>query len=204
MVPPALVAEVPVRCSWRSAATAAVFVLGSGSVSTAQNPSPASSYSTGHISSRFIPIETMNRLRERPEGVTDATPFSSPIDSVWAALKATLVSLEAPIGFEERSTWQIGNAEAKMYRYLGKNPLSSYLRCGDGPTGPNADSYVVYVSFLSALVPAKDTVSLITLLTGRAVDLAGGRNDPVQCSTTGRFESAVAKQMAKKLHLKEK
>jgi hypothetical protein len=166
----------------------------------AQNPVSVSS-STGHINSRFIPLETLQRMRERPEGVADSVLIPGSVDSVWAALKTVLAKRDIPVGFEDRSIWQIGHAQAKVYRQLGKNSVSTYLRCGDGPTGPNADNYVVYLSFLAQLVPAKagGTVSLFTLLTGRAVDLAGGRNDPIDCSTTGRLEVQLGKDVAKVL-----
>src|SRR5258706_11745444 len=100
----------------KSIVLAALF-LGTASRLTAQ--APASASSVGHISSRFISAELLNRLSERPEGAVDSVSFASPIDSVWGALKATLNKLDLPIGFEERSGWQLGNQSAKLYHRLG-------------------------------------------------------------------------------------
>jgi hypothetical protein len=183
----------------------AALCIGTASRLTAQNPPPSSASSVGHIASRFLPAELLSRLAERPEGMVDSVSFSSPVDSVWGALKTTISKYDLPIGFEERSNWQLGNQGAKIYHRLGSSSVSNYLRCGDGPTGPNADNYVVYLTFLSVLRPNEGAgVALYTMITGQAVDLAGGRNDPILCSTTGRFEQEVGKQVAKTLAGKAK
>ena len=99
----------------------------------------------------------------------------------------------------------MGISQAKVYRYLGKQRLSSYLRCGEGVTGPNADAYVVYLSFLGFLRRDADRkVTLFSLLTAQAVDLAGGRSDAVDCTSTGRLEQRVADQVRARLVLPAK
>ena len=170
-----------------------------GSEAIGQNPAPASSSSYGHINTRFIPIDVLNRMKERPEGASDSTNVPGTPDTVWSALKRSIAKMDLPVSFEDRSAWQIGNAGGKIYRRLGKNPISTYLRCGEGVTGPNADSYMVHFSFLSVLSPAKDGTSaaLYVLLTGTAIDVAGGRNDPVNCTSTGRLEAQLGKEVMK-------
>jgi hypothetical protein len=175
-------------------------LIASAAPLTAQTPTSMASGSSGHISSRFLPADLIARLAERPEDMVDSVSFAAPIDSVWGALKATIKNYGLPLAFEERSSWELGNQNAKIYNRLGSKPVSTYLRCGDGPTGPRADTYVVYITFLSVLRPNQGAgVALYTAITGQAVDLAGGRNDPVNCATTGRFELEVGKQVAKAL-----
>jgi hypothetical protein len=180
---------------------ALALLLAPASRAAAQNPAASGvPSSSGHISSRFLPADLIQRLAERPEDMVDSVSFSAPIDSVWLALKAAIKNYDLPLGFEERSSWELGNQGAKIYHRLGSNPVSNYLRCGDGPTGPRADSYVVYLTFISVLRPNQGAgVALYTGITGQAVDLAGGRNDPINCATTGRFEQEVGKQVRKEL-----
>jgi hypothetical protein len=154
----------------------------------------------GGWQSRFIPNDLWMRMQERPEGSEDAIVVSAPADSVWTALRATLDELSVPIGFEDRAAGEIGNAQAKLFRRLGKQRLSSYMRCGSGITGPNADTYQVYLSFVAFMKPlGEGRVAVAPFLTGLAIDVAGGRNDPVNCTSTGRLEANIGKGLRARL-----
>lgn len=156
---------------------------------TAQTP-PATVF--GSISSRFIPTDVLNRMQERPETADAAVVLATGRDEAWAALKEALAELAVPIGFEDQAAGEIGHQRARVFRRLGKQPLSSYLSCGSGSTGPNADSYAVHLTFVAFLRPAgEQAVAIMPLLTAYAVDVAGGRNDPVMCTSTGRLESRL-------------
>ena len=142
----------------------------------------------------------MARLMDQPDGLVDTVSFGGPIDTVWAALKTSVKKLDLPVGFDDKAGWQIGVDQGKVYNRVGGSRLSDYLNCGDGSTGPKADSYVVYLSYLSLLRERPDhRVVLYTLVGATAVDLAGGRNDPVNCGTTGRLEANIGKQVEKAL-----
>jgi hypothetical protein len=94
----------------------------------------------------------------------------------------------------------MGTTQTKLYRRMGKVPLSNYFRCGEGTTGPNADSYAVYLSLLAVVQPEKDgQVGVHTLIAAQAVDLAGGRNDAIDCTSTGRLELRVADDVKARL-----
>ena len=161
---------------------------------------PQSAPSAGGWVSRFIPQDLFLRMQERPENAEDAIVVTAAPDAVWAALKASLETLGVPIGFEDRAAGEIGHAQTKLFRRMGKQRLSSYLRCGSGLTGPNADSYQVYLSFVAFMKPLDDaTVAVAPFLTAQAVDVAGGRNDAVQCTSTGRLESNIGKELESRL-----
>ena len=55
-------------------------------------------------------------------------------------------AFDIPVSYSDQTAGELGTVKAKVMRRLGKEPLSNYLRCGEGLTGPNADSYVVYLS----------------------------------------------------------
>jgi hypothetical protein len=165
-----------------------------------QRPAGVPLSQLGGLASRFVSAETMARLMDQPDGLVDSVSFSGPIDTVWAALKTSLGKLDLPIGFADPASRQIGLDQGKVYNRIGGSRISDFLHCGDGPTGPKADSYVVYLSYLSILREQPDhRVALYTLVGATAVDLAGGRNDPVNCGTTGRLEQNIGKQLEKVL-----
>jgi hypothetical protein len=161
---------------------------------------PTSVSSPGSSMSRFIPIDILNRMRERPEGVDEAIVLNASLPAVWRALKETLTSLSVPIRFEDPANGEIGHAQAKLFRRLGKQPLSFLLRCGSGVTGPNADTYMVLLSFVAFVKPAAGgKVAVAPLLTGQAQDPAASRSDWVNCSSTGRLENRIAQELRRRL-----
>lgn len=184
------------RCA-RVMVIAAVPISMLASASSAQVPGVPLG-SLGGIARRFMSAETLSRLLDRPEGVADSVPISAPIDSIWSGLKTVVQRLELPVGFQDKGVLAIGVDMGKVYHQIGRSRVSEYLRCGEGATGPNADSYVVYLSYLTMVRQSPNSQpSLFTLVTGTAVDMAGGRNDPVNCATTGKLESKLGELVGK-------
>lgn len=182
------------------AAAALILAIGlAGQGAAAQTPPPASATAGGYTS-RFIPVDVLSRMLERPESVDEAILLTADRAAAWAALKAALTELGVPIGFDDPAAGEIGHQRARLFRRLGKQPLSSYLRCGSGSTGPNADSYAVYLTFVAFLRPAGEgTVAVAPFLTAHAVDVAGGRNDPVACTSSGRLERRLGELLRRQL-----
>jgi hypothetical protein len=161
---------------------------------------PTSASSPGASMSRFIPLSVLNRMRERPEGTEEAVVLTAALPAVWTALKETLSSLSVPIEFEDPTNGEIGHTQAKLFRKLGKQPLSFILRCGSGVTGPNADTYMVYLSFVAFVKPVEGgNIAVAPLLTGQAQDPTGSRSDWVNCTSTGRLENRIAQELRKRL-----
>jgi len=152
------------------------------------------------ISSRFVPSAIMDRMRERIDLPEANLLVSAPIDSVWIAYRAALDTLEVPVAFSEKAAGQMGTTQTKLYRRMGKVPLSSYFRCGEGSTGPNADSYAVYFSLLAVLRAENDgQVGVHTLVAAQAVNVAGASSDAIDCTSTGRLELRVADSVKARL-----
>ena len=167
-----------------------------------QNP-PSVPTSTGAFSSRFIPPEILSRMMERPNELPASVLVAAPRDSAWVALSAAFKKLDIPLSYTDSVAGQLGVVKAKFMRRLGKEPLSTYLRCGEGLTGPNADSYVVYLSVAGFVKPAPDgQIAVATLVTAHAIDLPNGRNDVMYCTTTGQLEAKIAKAVQIRLVLK--
>ena len=165
----------------------------------AQNPSG----STGAFSSRFIPPEIFTRMMERPSELPSSIMVAASRADVWLALEEAFKSLDIAVSYSDQAAGELGTVKAKVMRRLGKQPLSNYLRCGEGLTGPNADSYVVYLSVAGFVKPAaNDQIAVATLVTAHAIDLPNGRNDVMYCTTTGRLEDKIGQAVQKRLGAK--
>lgn len=158
-----------------------------------QNPSSIPSTSGGWVS-RFVSADVLLRMRERLEHV-EPLETPAPLDSVWSALRPALEGLGVKVAFADPASRQMGTAQVKIFRRLGKESLSSYLRCGDGIAGPNADTYAVYLSLVSFLAPGSTPGStrLYTLIAAQAEDVANGRNDLIPCTSTGMLERRIGR-----------
>ena len=80
--------------------------------------------------------------------------------------------------------------------------MSRLLNCGSGMTGPNADSWRIYISVF-ALVEGKGSdksVLRVGFIAG-AQDIQGASKDPVACGTTGIFETMFGDRVRKRLAL---
>jgi hypothetical protein len=63
-------------------------------------------------------------------------------------------------------------------------------------TGPNADSWYVFLTVRALVTPAKAPDSQVQLqLIADAVDVPGGRNDRVVCATKGSLEAEIMKRL---------
>ena len=166
---------------------------------SAQDPSRIPSGSGGWAS-RFVSVDVLLRMRER---LTQIEPIlvAAPVDSVWRALEPALEGVGVSVGFSDSTGRQIGAPQTKIFRRLGKAPLSTYLRCGDGITGPNADTYAVYFSLVSFLRPGASpgVTKLYTLVSARAEDVANGRNELIDCTSSGVLEDRIGKAVTKRL-----
>ncbi len=117
-------------------------------------------------------------------------------DSVHRVLLKTLDELGLKIKDDQTAPRQVALVRHRLVRRMGKAPLSRYFSCGQGLTGPNADSWYVYLNFHSRIAAAAtDKAQLNLEITADAVDVPGGRNDRVTCATTGQLELVIIERM---------
>jgi hypothetical protein len=77
--------------------------------------------------------------------------------------------------------------------------LSKSYDCGDGPTGPIADSYNLEIVVVAYVVPGPGTgtrLGVSTIASGR--DLTGPIRVPRGCLSTGRLEKLVFDEITKR------
>ena len=101
-------------------------------------------------------------------------------------------ALKIPTNLADSLTGHFGNSGFLQVGSLAGRRMSSWIRCGESITGPNADSWRISIAILSAVERVnKDTTRLRTLVVASARNMAGGASPPMMCSTSGQLEEAI-------------
>jgi hypothetical protein len=130
--------------------------------------------------------------------ITDTTgtayPVPFPAGRVYTAMLAAFDELKIPADIRDSTG---GRVETNVFHRrgdLGGKQISTYLGCGDGITGPYADSYRVYMIVMTTIEPkGPDQSTVRTVLLGGAVNVAEGARQPMACESTGRWEIRLHK-----------
>jgi hypothetical protein len=119
---------------------------------------------------------------------------------VLGALPGVYGDLELPLLTIDPQGGVVGAVSARVFRSLGKVPLSRVVDCGTGAMGrPNADTYNVQLTTLTRVTSVDSAHSMIsTQVRGvsRAVSTSG---QDVPCSSTGWAESQIEKGLRARL-----
>ncbi|HEX5832026.1 MAG TPA: hypothetical protein VFY16_13680 [Gemmatimonadaceae bacterium] len=125
--------------------------------------------------------------------VTDQ--FSVPRDSLWNALVVAYRELELPINDLDERAFRIGTGSFTAIRRIGAASAERYLECGSSGGGiTRASTYELRVAVASMLHPVDGGTQLETLVNAYAKP-QGMSGDPVQCSSNGRLEAAIAEAL---------
>ena len=109
-------------------------------------------------------------------------------DSAYRVVKAYFADLKIALKEDDPVARQLGVKRLRVVRRIGQQPLSLYLSCGEGLSGPNADLWHVFLNLGAQVTPATTGAKLQLLVNAEAVDVPGGRSERVPCTTTGRLE----------------
>ncbi|MFN0178188.1 MAG: hypothetical protein ACKVZ0_05275 [Gemmatimonadales bacterium] len=134
---------------------------------------------------------------ERSTGITSGT-LAGPADAVLAALPGLLTQLGLTVKDKDVDPAEllIVLKRQRLVRKLGKHQISKFLSCGDGLTGPNADSYYVYLTLNLRLVPKAARQTQLDMFFGaEAINVPGGQSDRIACATTGAFEMQLVAEL---------
>jgi hypothetical protein len=136
-------------------------------------------------------------------GVTDAsaTPLNVGAEEAFQVMPLVYDSLSIPKTWLEPKQFMISSQGFKIRSRMGKTALSRYIDCGSTQIGNNADSYDVFMTVTSKLVPnGKDAATLSTTVEASAKPLSFNQ-EYGHCSSRGELErriAEVAKEFLKK------
>jgi len=119
--------------------------------------------------------------------------------AVYRAAVQVFKALKIPTDIQDSTRAEVGSLSMVETGTFAGQRMSTWLRCGENITGPNADSWRIYMAVVSGVEGVNgDSSKVRTLITGTARNMAGSSN-PVRCATTGRFELMVGKRIAEEL-----
>lgn len=124
-----------------------------------------------------------HELRAAPEKVYEA------------ALKA-FADLEIPTGRTDGKSGIIGSERFERTRALGNLLLSKLYNCGDGPTGPYADSFRLEIAVVAWVSRAGEGSKLGLATIASARDVSGAHN-PRPCDSSGALETKILERVTK-------
>ncbi|MEW5931871.1 MAG: hypothetical protein AB1941_30760 [Gemmatimonadota bacterium] len=122
--------------------------------------------------------------------------ISATPDKVWAVLPTVYQGLGITVGTSLPDYKTIGNSKLELNRTLGGQPLSTFLSCGDGPTGaPIANSYRVNMAVVTTVAPAAGGGSQLETRVNASATNRAVSGAAVNCATTGRLEGMIAERV---------
>jgi hypothetical protein len=127
--------------------------------------------------------------------VTDprVTPLGRPADDVYRLMPLVYDSLSIPKTWLDPKQFLISSQGFKIRARLGRTPLSKYIDCASTQIGPNADSYDVFMTVTSKLIPNPNgTESTLNTTVEAAARPLSFNQDYTRCTSTGGLEKKVA------------
>lgn len=132
-------------------------------------------------------------------GTVDTTlPASA--GAVFFAARQVFFELKIPTPMADSARGYLINGRFIKLRALAGFPLSTYLNCGAGMTGPNADSFRVTMAiaaFVDGTGPNASRLRL-TVLAG-AESTEGVSKSAIACGTSGLLEERILKTIRSKI-----
>ena len=160
----------------------AVFVL--ANVATAQNVRVRLQAWTEPV--LLDTMQVQHEFRAEPAKIYDAVLHAYPV-------------LDIPVGQTANTQGVIGSERFQRSRNLAGATLSKSYDCGEGLTGPYADSYqldIVVVAYVVPLAGSGTRLGVSTVASGR--DLTGPIRVPKACLSTGRLERLLFDEVTKR------
>jgi hypothetical protein len=143
--------------------------------------------STARQATIFSDPSMATLLADRPRAV--AATIERPPAAVWLAAKKVYSDWGIPLTVENPTTHQMGNADFYKSRQIGGEPMTQFVDCGSGMTGPKASTYRIYMSLLTSIVTdGHGGTNIQTTFAPAGQDVSGGSADRIVCGTTGRLE----------------
>lgn len=131
---------------------------------------------------------------------TMGTPYRVPFPArkVYHALLAAYRELKVPLELQDSLGLRVGSATFHRTGTFAGGQISTWLGCGDGASGPNADGYRVYMILSSTVEEdGPEGARIRTAYLAGAVSQSGAANQPMPCESTGRLEIRIHRLVLK-------
>jgi hypothetical protein len=130
-------------------------------------------------------------------GGARAFDIGSNPDAVFALIGGVYQDLGINVGTIDGTNRTTGNTQIRVRGRLGRQPLSTFLDCGQtGLRGPAANAYPVRLSVLSTVVPNGDGSRLLTRVEGAYT--AAEASGTIACNSTGELEGMIGRAVVER------
>ena len=112
--------------------------------------------------------------------------------AVFFATRQVFFELGIPAPIADSAKGYLINPRFIKMRSLARRPMSAYLHCGDGMTGPNADTFRVTMAvaaYMDSTGPSSSRLR-VTVLAG-AESVEGVAKSAVACGSSGVLEDRI-------------
>ena len=112
--------------------------------------------------------------------------------TTYRAVIAAFDEMKIPLDIKDSISGLVGNSKIVQAHSLAGSQMSRWFNCGTGMTGPNADTFRLYIAVAALLdkVTADTTRLRIGMVAG-SQDMGGNSKEPVACATTGNLEEKL-------------
>jgi len=131
--------------------------------------------------------QSTGRLEAEAPRASSANIAAAPT-AVWAAAKQVFASLQITVAVENAAAHVIGNQNFYKSRQLAGEPMTTFVDCGSGMTGPKAASYRIYMSLVADISGDSQSSTAKVTFTALGQDVSQGSTDRIPCGSTGRLE----------------
>jgi hypothetical protein len=133
----------------------------------------------------IVAVEHVPSLRE------ESSTLEMGRDGAFSVVQKAYAEVGVTPGTLDSAAGLVGTREQRVRRIAGERP-STFLDCGSGIAGPNADHYDVYLTALTQLHPlSAGRTELRTRVEAIARDASQG-SSVVRCTTRGVLERRIA------------
>lgn len=121
-------------------------------------------------------------------------------DIAFAALRTVYAELKIPVEIADSSQGLLSAIRFRSSGSLGGERFSTYLRCGVGLEGDNADSWALHIAIATFLTATGDGRTRVgTGFIAAARSNTGVAKEPILCASTGELEARIARMLAGRL-----
>jgi hypothetical protein len=118
--------------------------------------------------------------------------IEAPVGKTYRAVIEAFEALKIPVDVKDSIKGVVGNSKIVQAHSMAGSQMSRWFNCGTGMTGPNADTFRLYIAVAALLDKVTaDTTRLVIGMVAGSQDMGGNSKEPVPCATSGNLEQKL-------------
>lgn len=142
-------------------------------------------------------VTRRDALRLTNEGLVTIDTLPAPPSSTYRALVRSYQALEIPVTAVMDAEHRLETENVEMNRIDGER-MSRFLDCGQGVSGPRADSHVIAIRLLSSVTSTADGGSRLEMEFDGTAWPRLHAGSPIHCSSTRALETRLREEVRRR------